>query len=1386
MDTGASISVVSEELFRGLWGHWSIKRLPLPKHIRVTGVTGHSINIVDYVEVEIEVLGRKMKRPMLVVSGLHLTHAILGYDTIQEEGMIIDGKNNKVRLTETISGIATSEWTVAELLTPRDIHLQPRSVHKVNATPKAGNWVLPGGTQGLCHPLPGMETPIWDAMVETDEFREVTLSMVNVTRKAMIIPAGTTIGQMFNPETTGQTILPFDDEVVASIFGAIGEDPKEPKRGLIEEMNEETKKMFEKKLNIEAPDEWTQAYQRLVMQYHDVVSKDKFDLGHSSVIKHVIRMKDEVPVHQRQFRIPFAHEKMIFDYVDELLKKGAIEISRSPYNSAIFCVAKKAAPDAEPDEPAPLRVVLDYRAVNAKSLPDRYTIKEVRECIDEIGRTGSTIFTTIDLTSGFWQQELEEESRQFTAFSVPGKGARYQWKVSPMGLQGSPASFARLMDYVLREIAGVLTYIDDVLLHTKTHEFHLQQLETVLLRLRKYGLKLNARKTIFGASEVQYLGYTINARGVTLSRDKLQAIKEAKEPRTTKQVREFLGLANYFRFLMPNFSKRAAPLNALTKKEYKWPKEGLSQEGRTAFEDIKEALCREPIVAFPRRDTEFILQTDAAQGERGKAGGLGAVLLQRQDGETRVIAYASRGLLSHEKNYSAFLLEMAAAVWGIEYFDTYLIGRRFTLQTDHKPIEKVSTIHSKTLNRLQQLLLEYDFKVEYNPGNENAVADYLSRNFTVSAIATNRQISKQQREEERTAMIIKYLEEARLPEEPKTAMWVKRMADDNCFMEDRVLWYNRRTSTRNMPLMWAPSGLRRAIIAAAHTTLEAGHGGVQRTAERILTNYYWPGIHAEVEEFIKKCETCQLAKAKPPLKQPLQPLPICDKPNQRVHVDLVGPLRTTNAGNKYVMVITDAFTKYAEVAPIVNKEAETVAQTLFERWIVRHSAPATLVTDQGREFCNKVLDELCSLWQIEKRKTGPYRPQSNSSAESFNRSLKKYLLAMLDNKTTLDWEPLLPCLMLAYNCHVHRSTKESPFFLTYMHDPRLPYFDLERPRQVYGENYVQETFKMMKEAHEAVRLNLEDAKKVQKEYYDRKTAARTFLAGDRVMYFIPKMPVGANTKFFKYWQPARVIKMAGNLNVVLENDERKQFVVHMDRVKLMTEAEEDDSVASPGVETKKPKMEEQGKEATRPHTRSRGPPETIQFLERWERTEYENLMQQRRRQREIEEEERIMLDFGQEFELIMIRPGAIRRTMVEVNNDSAEDRGGSVSSEASWSNFDACKEGESSDDSKMNETAGTSTTADSSVYEDANASENEHEQQSESEPEPAEEEQEQGWLGPMFRLATTIFPPPEANQTPKDTEQVEKQDVERRKPHTRSRGGVEEIPLPTKCWTHRK
>ena len=1156
LDSGASVSLLSKEAADKI-GWKKARRVALSPTMTISGITGHGLELVDCVEVDINILGKTITRPMLIVDGITHCEGLLGWDTISDEGITLEGKSAKAFFHR--GERADAGWEVAALVAGKRTIIEPRTVHKFHTVAMLQDSCLAEGQQGICTPLEDSKIGMWECLAESGKGGQTTVTVINTTNKAITVKAGEQVGIMRNPEMTMETITPLNKDTIASIMGEIGKDPPEPQRGQIVPISDQERADLRQRLHVKATGVWKTRLEDLMIRYHDVCSKNKYDLGRAEVIKHSIRMQDDVPTHSRQFRIPLQHEQYVQGYVDELLKQGAIEVSRSPYNSAIFCVAKKIPPEWPKGTPPPMRCVLDYRRINAKSLPDKYAIREIREYIDEVGRRGSAWFSALDLTSGFWQQELEEESRQYTAFTVPGRMARYQWKVTPMGLQGSPASFARLMDHIMRGIDGVLTYIDDVLIHSKGPEEHERVLEQALLRMRKFGLKLNVDKTIIGAGEVQYLGYTVAADGVSPSVDKLKAIKDSKPPTSVKQIREFVGLTNYFRFLVPNFSRMATTLTALTKKDSKWEGGKLPEAAAKAFEDLKKCLCEPPIVAYPQRDRTFILHTDGASGDAENPGGLGAVLSQEQaNGEERVIAYASRALKDHEKNYSAYLLEMAAAVFGIEHFDVYLKGKKFILYTDHRPLEKLNAVHTKTLNRLQQLMTEFTFEMRYKPGEENGPADYLSRNV-VATLTDESGTAEQAQDADKAIQDIKrFIRSKKLPmERSKTyQQWVRRISEQCCVEEDLVWYKYERKGFRAKPLLYAPESLRDRIVEAAHSTLEGGHGGMGRTANRVLQSYWWPGLTSQVAKFVKDCRVCALSKANKDAAVPLESMELCTQPNERVHIDLFGPLKTSEGGNKFVMVMTDAFTKLVELAAIENKTAETVARAFFERYICRFTAPRFVMTDQGKEFCNEVLELVCELWGIKKNRTSPFHPQTNSSAESYNRSMIKYMRAILDNDKTTDWEMYLAPMMMSYNCHVHRATKETPFYLTYLHDPRLPVFDVTKPRKLYHDNYAAEAFNLAQAAQLRVRENLGEAQRMQEEYFNRTAKDKTYNPGDLIMIHFPNVPPGVNQKFFTKWRAFTVVKMIGQVNVeAREKNKKKSVMVHINRTRLLTPAE---------------------------------------------------------------------------------------------------------------------------------------------------------------------------------------------------------------------------------------
>jgi hypothetical protein len=391
-----------------------MQRLPIPAALNVSGVSGEKIDVTGYVKIPLTIKDKKTNevraftRPILVLSGIGQTDLILGYDFIQEEGMIIDGAANKTYF-EDLRVKGGDTWRSASLCCLSRTTILPKTItHVVVGTVTQGGDCVQSRSVGLCTAINGSALGIWDSACIVDKHGQVVVAIMSMTSARFGLVAGDCVGAMSNSvfEADGG-IHKLNDESVNTIVVNIGKVPDDPKWGEGHPLKPKEKKVLKERLQALAEEPWRQQYLDLMLRYHDVCSKDKFDLGCADVIEHSIVMEDERTAHQRQFRVPFAHEEVLYESVDKLLKSGAIEVSRSLYNSAVFCVAKKQLPNAAPGDPVPLRVVPNFRAVNLKSLPDRYCVKEVRECLDEVGKSRSAIFLTCDLSLGFWQQSLQ-------------------------------------------------------------------------------------------------------------------------------------------------------------------------------------------------------------------------------------------------------------------------------------------------------------------------------------------------------------------------------------------------------------------------------------------------------------------------------------------------------------------------------------------------------------------------------------------------------------------------------------------------------------------------------------------------------------------------------------------------------------------------------------------------------------------------------------------------------------------------------------------------------------------------------------------------------------------------------------------------------------------
>jgi transposase InsO family protein len=1096
LDTGASISCLSEEIFRSL-GNLTLQ--PLPPTFSVHGATGHFFEMLGSILLPVNIQGVRRDSTVVIVRNLR-AKAILGMDFCIRQRVLIDTVTQTVVFQDKKPSTVSSSPETPTLRSVKVYNIPARSSVFVN-----------------CY-MSGTEES-WQGYATSDIF--VIDSTLDRVRQS-VFPV-----LLHNPLDVPLQIRRQD---YVGQFHSVGENDCLPieavvvKQKLVK-MSTAKQKYIDQFARLKFPGTHLQQFRQMLYEYADVISDNPLDLGYTEVVQHRITLRTKEPVHLKQFRIPEDHIEFLHKYVEELLDKKCIALSSSPYNAPIFCVKK---PNGS------LRIVQDLRGLNDVSYDDKYSIKEIQDCIDTIGRCGSRVFSCLDLTSGFWQQALHPDSQPLTAFTVPGKG-RYHWKRLPMGLKGSPASFQRLMDFVMTGLPQVQCYIDDILIHSASLELHVKHLRECFDRLRKYGLKLNIKKCDFGATEIPYLGHIITPTGVKPSIDKLKAVRDFPEPSSVKQIREFCGLTNYFRNHIRGFALIAGHLTRLTRKNSEWKGGPLPLPAKAAYLELKKRLCSAPLLAYPRPNVPYTLSVDAATGSADQPGGLGAILSQEGlDGKDHVIAYASRRLKEFETNYTPFLLEMAAACWGIENFHVYLYGRKFTLLTDHRPLEAMSRLHQKTLNRLQQCMNEYNFVVMYRKGSDNEGPDALSRNPIDALEVTHEDFKKMQREDGFLADIIKYKRTGELPTVKAKALTIMVHADKVIDEDGLVYYMYAKKGFEPRQLIVVPAVLQHELIHGAHATRFSGHGGTMKTILRLQQKYYWPGMTSHVEEYVKQCITCQKCKGKVG-KTPLQPISLPELPNQRCHMDLVGPLKSSTSGNKYVLAITDAFTKYAVVVAIPDKEAVTVAAAVFTHWICRFSAPKVLISDRGKEFCNQVMDELCVLMGIERRMTTVMHPQSNTAVESWNRSLIKYLTTAMSGGSTLGWEDWLPALALSYNTAVHKSTLQSPFYLTFLQHPNLPYFDMENPAPMYSGSWATEAYQRMQKAYRLAKSNNEAALQVGKEYYDRNAKMTTFKVGDRVLVHFPKSMNTDNKKFSEPWREGYVVvKVTGPVSYVVQ------------------------------------------------------------------------------------------------------------------------------------------------------------------------------------------------------------------------------------------------------------
>lgn len=810
---------------------------------------------------------------------------------------------------------------------------------------------------------------------------------------------------------------------------------------------------------------------------------------------HHIKVSDrQQPIASPPYRLAQNKKDVLEVELTKLLETDVIEECESPWAANVVLVTKKDGG---------VRLCVDYRKLNAVTEPDRYPLPRMEDILHAAKTTN--FMTTCDLRSGYFQVSVATEDRDKTAFVTPL--GTYRFKRMPMGLRNSGATFQRLMDRFkagkgLSDVS-LLAYLDDIIILSETFEKHLRDLEAVFDRLEMFNLRINREKSFFARESVKFLGHVIVPGGIQADPEKTAAIANMAIPHNVKHLKSFLQTSSWFRRFIPNYAEVAKPLTDLLKKDCVWMWTPRQQE---AFDNIRQLLVSPPILRQADETKPFILRTDSS----GYC--LGAVLMQGEKQDERPVEYASRLLISAERNYTTTEREALAVVWAVNKFRGYIEGSEVVVKSDHQPLRWLMSIKSPSgrLARWALTLQEYNLKIEYTPGRSNAIADTLSRppcseepkwDLCYAEVdlpsRSPRDVRENQLKDPDLLKIITDLEDSNEPFRGRS--W----ADRGFTMSDGILYrYGPEHDDEETACLVIPSHEREKVLSEYHDAPTAGHFGVERTLHRLSSKFYWPGMRQYVADYIKKCVPCQRYKVDIRKPAGLLQTPATTRRFEVVAVDLFGPLPETPGKNKWILIVEDVCTRWVELFALQSATSADCAKTLIVEVFLRYGVPRRILSDNGVQFISEVMQQVCHTFGITQSLTPRYHPEANP-VERKNRDLKPQL-AILVKQDHSSWDTHLAAIRFAMNSAVTSSTGHSPAYLTFGREIRAPADVLSDMRVIVDSDnavtsitsYLQKLSTTLLEARDVH----EKAQKTQKRYADlKRQPAPEYVPGDLVL-----------------------------------------------------------------------------------------------------------------------------------------------------------------------------------------------------------------------------------------------------------------------------------------------
>lgn len=672
VDSGAQISIVSRTYANRLG--LTIEKSTLGK---VTGIMDNAAKILGEIKIDFNIMNFRAENVTFqVIEGLK-HEMLIGADIMYKYCLNLDlfrkkltyNPPDKDKIDICFLSSCSQNIDGKKLVLKKKIVVKPFNVRMIEVELEGGLGKVPLSYGEPCLNIDGIYVP----HVVCGDNNKTFMQIINVQNEPIKINRGTSIAILEEiKDKTEKETVEIDDFSISEIYDDI--DVRKEFR-LDETDLEEIQK-----------DEVVILYNT----YENVISKHDSDVGHVTAAQHKIDLLDNNPIKQRSRRVGPILEEKIEKEIKILHSQDIIEPSNSPWSSPVVPVIKKDGS---------LRLCIDYRKVNYVTKKDSFPIPNLTDSLYSLH--GNEYFSTLDLTKGYYNIDMDEASKEVTAFKTAK--SFMQFKKLPFGLSGAPSTFQRLMNLIFDDSwKHVVCYLDDILIMSKTFREHVKRTEEVLKKLSEYNLKIKPSKCNIFRKEVEYLGNVVSKEGLKPLPRTLETIENYPVPKSIRQIRAFLGLINFYRRHIPNCSEIMKPLSRLTGgNSVKW-----TEECQASFDKLKLLLVSPPILSFPNYNFEdpetkpLELVCDASKI------GAGAVLLQEQNGLKRTIGYASMTFHDAQRNYCTNDKELAALRWAVKTFRPFLLSGNFLLYTDNRAatyLYNMANINSRVARTLTDL-----------------------------------------------------------------------------------------------------------------------------------------------------------------------------------------------------------------------------------------------------------------------------------------------------------------------------------------------------------------------------------------------------------------------------------------------------------------------------------------------------------------------------------------------------------------------------------------------------------------------------------------------------------------------------------------------------------